>query len=61
MSEDALFEIEEVPEANPSAEQVSELTDFEKAQAEAIELTTKINEAADAYYERDESIISDAE
>lgn len=39
----------------------AELSDFEKAQAEAIQLTLKINAAADAYYERDESIISDAE
>lgn len=62
MSEDALFDFEDVvPEENSSPAEVSELTDFEKAQAEAIELTAKINEAADAYYERDESIISDAE
>lgn len=62
MSEDALFDFEDVAaEAVSNPEEVSELTEFEKAQAEAIELTAKINEAADAYYERDESIISDTE
>ena len=55
MSE-ALFDLnDETP-----AEAV-ESSDFDKAQAEAIELTQKINEAADAYYERNETIISDAE
>ena len=38
-----------------------ELTDFEKAQHEVEELTTKILEARDAYYERDESLIADLE
>jgi DNA ligase (NAD+) len=39
---------------------MSELT-FEQAQAEAQELTTKIMDARDAYYERDESLIADVE
>jgi len=39
---------------------MSELT-FEQAQAQAQELTTKIMDARDAYYERDESLIADVE
>jgi DNA ligase (NAD+) len=35
--------------------------DFEKAQAEAAELTERILQASDAYYARDETLISDAE
>jgi DNA ligase (NAD+) len=39
---------------------VSEVT-FEQAQVEAAELTSKIMDARDAYYERDESLIADVE
>lgn len=53
MSGDALFgdDLEIVPESS----------DFEKAQHEAEELTSKILDARDAYYERDESLIADVE
>lgn len=62
MSGDGLFDLEdEIPVRVPEQLPEVDLTEFEKAQAEAIELTAKINQAADAYYERDESIISDAE
>jgi DNA ligase (NAD+) len=37
------------------------LPEFEKAQAEAQQLTERILSAADAYYERDETLISDAD
>lgn len=39
----------------------AEISDFEKAQHEAEQLTNKILEARDAYYERDESLIADLE
>ncbi|AXE54295.1 NAD-dependent DNA ligase LigA [Aurantimicrobium sp. MWH-Uga1] len=53
MSGDALF--------GDDLEIVPELSDFEKAQHEAEELTSKILDARDAYYERDESLIADVE
>jgi DNA ligase (NAD+) len=40
---------------------MTEAPDFEKAQAEAAELTERILQASDAYYARDETLISDAE
>lgn len=53
MSGDALF--------GDDLEIVPELSEFEKAQHEAEELTSKILDARDAYYERDESLIADVE
>ena len=55
MSEDALFgdDLDIAVEAP--------LSDFEKAQHEAEALTSKILDARDAYYERDESLIADLE
>ena len=53
MSEDALFGDDLAIE--------QELTDFEKAQHEVEQLTSKILEARDAYYDRDESLIADME
>ncbi|MCX6495175.1 MAG: NAD-dependent DNA ligase LigA [Actinobacteria bacterium] len=40
---------------------MTDAPDFEKAQAEAAELTERILQASDAYYARDETLISDAE
>lgn len=53
MSDDALFG------ADGDIEDKSELSDFDRAQRESEELTSKILEARDAYYQRDESVISD--
>ncbi|MEY4039302.1 MAG: ligase [Actinomycetota bacterium] len=51
MSQDALF--------GDDLGTVPELNDFDKAQHEVEELTSKILTARDAYYERDESLIAD--
>ncbi len=40
---------------------MTDAPDFEKAQAEAAEITERILQASDAYYARDETLISDAE
>lgn len=55
MSEDGLFGDDlDIPSQSP-------LSIFEQAQHEAETLTSKILEARDAYYERDESLIADLE
>jgi DNA ligase (NAD+) len=60
MTSDALFGDDFQPLGEKSENKVK-LSDFELAQAEAFDLTKKINEASDAYYQHNESIISDAE
>ena len=63
MADDTVSETASAPASEASGEAVVQHADprLLAARAEADELTTRILELRDAYYERDEELVSDAE